>query len=66
MDLTDRALRAYFRSGGFAQPKGGDATVAHNGKLYVVLENVNGFLAVYRVRTNGALKRLHCWPAAIG
>jgi hypothetical protein len=34
-------------------------------KSYVALRNVNGMLAVYRVRNNGALKRLKRWPAEL-
>jgi hypothetical protein len=64
-DLEGRAFRAYFRSGGVDQPASGDPTVEHGGKLYAVLSNVNGILAVYRVRNDGALKRLRRWPTAI-
>jgi hypothetical protein len=37
----------------------------HNGRRYVVLQNVNGVLAVYRVRHDGILKRLRRWPKDI-
>ena len=60
-DVTRRALAAYFRSGGIDQPAN-SGVVEHNGKAYVVLENVNGILAVYRVRNDGMLKRLRRWP----
>jgi hypothetical protein len=39
--------------------------VEHQGKRYVVLKNAKGVLAVYRVRTSGALKRLRRWPAGL-
>lgn len=32
---------------------------------YVVLENVSGILAVYRVRNDGKLKGLRRWPAQL-
>jgi hypothetical protein len=61
-DLTKRAFAAYFRSGGSAQPSRYSGPIAAAGKDYVVLHNVNGILAVYRVRNTGALKRLRRWP----
>jgi hypothetical protein len=62
-DVTRRAFAAYFRSGGIDQPAKSSGVVEHNGKAYVVLENVNGILAVYRVRNDGMLKRLRRWPS---
>ena len=65
-ELTSRAFAAYFRSEGnradqpASYPESGPAT--WQGKSYVVLRNINGPLAVYRVRTSGALKRLRRWP----
>jgi hypothetical protein len=47
---------AYFRSGGFDQPTGGGVVQEYEGKLYVVLSNVRGTLAVYRVRNDVMLK----------
>jgi hypothetical protein len=64
-DLERRALAAYYRSGGTDQPSGGGFVVEHDGKLYVVLSNVRGTLAVYRVRGSGALKRLRRWPREV-
>jgi hypothetical protein len=61
-DLSRRALAAYFRSGGLDQPTGGGVVQEYDGKLYVVLSNVRGTLAVYRVRNDGMLKRLHQPP----
>jgi hypothetical protein len=37
----------------------------YDDKLYFVLKNVNGILAVYRVRNDGLLKRLQRWPGAL-
>jgi len=37
----------------------------HEGRSYVVLANVRGTLAVYRVRTDGVLKGLKRWPDAV-
>ena len=61
-DLTTRAFAAYFRSGGVDQPSNMSGAADWQDKQYVVLHNVNGVLAVYRVRTSGALKRLRRWP----
>jgi hypothetical protein len=36
-----------------------------DGKTYVVLRNVNGVLALYRVRPQGPLRRLVRWPRAV-
>lgn len=66
-ELTQRAIAAYYRSarGGeiLDQPSSGASGVTeHEGKEYVILRNVNGVLAVYRVRPSGALKGLRRWP----
>jgi hypothetical protein len=61
-DLSRRALAAYFRSGSTAQPTGGVVVQEYDGKLYVVLSNVRGTLAVYRVRNDGMLKGLRRPP----
>jgi hypothetical protein len=61
-ELARRALAAYYRSGGTAQPTGGGNVTEHGGKTYVVLSNVRGTLAVYRVRNDGILKRLRRPP----
>jgi hypothetical protein len=65
-ELVRRAFAAYFRAGAsVSQPSGASHVAVHNGKLYVVLHNSGGILAVYRVRNNGALKGLRRWPAAL-
>ena len=63
--LIRRAFAAYFRAGGTDQPANTSTTVVHEGKLYVVLHNVNGVLAVYRVLNKGTLKGLKRWPKEI-
>lgn len=73
-ELVRRAMAAYYRSGrreGLADAQitipGNDSDVQeYNGKQYVVLRNVNGVLAVYRVRNDGMLKGLKRWPQEIG
>lgn len=72
-DLIRRALSAYFRkaavTGGVPLQPAHPEVVQRNGLHYVVLSNVNGLLAVYRVRlVNGApmLKSLKRWPAELG
>jgi hypothetical protein len=69
-DLGRRALAAYFRSASrehlvVDQPINDPALVTHAGKTYVVIFNVRGPLAVYRVRNDGLLKRLKRWPTAV-
>lgn len=68
--LTQRALAAYFRgaSGASINQPGQTVAVEHDGKWYIVLSNVNGALAVYRIReVNGepVLKGLKRWPKEV-
>lgn len=62
-ELTRRAFAAYFRTGGTEQPGKASGVVDRNGKLYVVLHNARGVLAVYRVRNDGMLRRMRRWPS---
>ncbi len=64
-DLLRRAMSAWFRSGATDQPSKSSGFVEHGSKPYVVLGNVNGILAVYRVRNDGMLKRLRRWPSEL-
>jgi len=67
-DPASRAFAAYFEAEGDLAPQPSRETswpVVHDGRRYVVLRNVNGVLAVYRVRPDGVLKRLKRWPAEI-
>jgi len=61
-----RAVAAWYR-GGDAQPwpANDSSCESFGGKDYVVLRNVNGVLAVYRIRNDGMLKRLRRWPEEI-
>ena len=69
-DLLRRALAAWFKTGGGypaipQQPSQAlSAVETDGGHQYVVLRNVNGVLAAYRVRNDGALKRLVRIPKA--
>jgi len=65
--LTRRAFAAYFHSAdAIVDPPAKTSGVRiHQGRLYVVLENGNSVLAVYRVRYDGILRRLRRWPDAI-
>jgi hypothetical protein len=70
-ELTARAIAAYARQSvreGFIyeQPADYSGVEEAGGKEYVVLRNVNGILAVYRVRNDGILKGLKRWPTALG
>ena len=69
-NLSSRALAAYYRAAGDgAMQPSEPEVVEHMGLQYVVLSNVNGVLAVYRVRTvNGkqVLKGLKRWPKELG
>lgn len=66
-ELLTRALAAYFKFPGEAildQPSESlSAVKTHKKKEYVVLANGHRTLAVYRVRTDGVLKRLKRWPS---
>jgi hypothetical protein len=64
-DLARRAVAAYFRSGETDQPQGRAISYTVNGLTYIVLRNVNGVVAVYRVTNRGDLKRLKRWPAEV-
>ena len=67
-DLERRALAAYFRSappGATPDQPGGAGVVERDGRLYVVLSNARGTLAVYRVRGSGVLRRMRRWPAEV-
>jgi hypothetical protein len=64
-DLLRRALAAYFRTGGTDQPANTSDVAQHAGLRYVVLRNVRGPLAIYRVKNDGMLRRLKRWPAAV-
>lgn len=72
MSLEQRALAAYFKytdagNGHVMQPSAPEI-IEHNGLKYVRLSNVNGTLAIYRVRlVNGeeVLKRLKRWPGEL-
>ncbi len=62
-ELMGRALRAYFMMGNQDQPSNTSGVEqATNGKAYVVLRNIRGILAVYRLRNDGILRRLRRWP----
>lgn len=69
-DLYRRAVAAYFRNGdtkSLDQPSFGSSGVERLGdKVYVVLRNINGLLAVYRLRSTGLLRRMKRWPAVFG
>jgi hypothetical protein len=66
-DLLQRAIAFHLRKPGALQPAAelsGPATAA--GFDYIVLRNLGGVLAVYRVMTHSrALKRLRRWPKAV-
>ena len=68
-ELYNRAVAAYFRTEtSFSPdaPSNASGVEVHGGKSYVVLRNRNGILAVYRVRNDGKLKRIHeRWPARL-
>ena len=68
--VVQRAFAAWFRScesvGGIPiQPANTSGIREYQGKEYVVLENINGILAVYRIKNDGFLKCLKRWPKAL-
>lgn len=61
--LISRAFSAYFRGHqNRGIPSNNSEVREIKKKRYVVLENINGILAVYRVRNDGKLKGLKRWP----
>lgn len=66
-DYLGRAMAAWFRSegSGTAQPSNDSGVRSVDGMDYVVLENGNGILAVYRIKPDGFLKRLKRWPSEL-
>lgn len=65
-ELTRRAAVAFLKAAPNPQPAealSGVETVG--GRDYVVLRNVDATLAVYRVKTDGRLKRMKRWPEQI-
>jgi hypothetical protein len=64
-EYVRRATAAWFRTGGYDHPSNISEVEEHKGKFYVVLRNVNGVLAVYRIRNDEMLKRLKRWPGEL-
>ena len=65
--LTERAITLYTRKPGAQQPAADLSGAAMAGGLdYIVLRNICGVLAVFRVMTHShTLKRLRRWPKAV-
>jgi hypothetical protein len=65
-DMKRRAIAAWLRGGAYDQPGWLDSGVEEvDGNYYVVLRNVSGVMAVYRIRNEGILKRLKRWPKEV-
>ena len=64
-NILRRALAAWFRSGAMDTPANDSSVEVHDGHWYAVLRNINGILAVYRVKNDGHLRRLRRPPASI-
>jgi len=64
-NFVERAMKAWFRAGGEELPSNLSDEVSHDGLRYVVLENVNGVLAVYRITNSEKLRRLRRWPKGL-
>ena len=63
-DPVTRAIAAYYRTPNVNQ-HGQIELVAHDGKEYVVMTNIRGLLACYRVQNNGQLRRMVRPPKAV-
>jgi len=63
--LLSRALAAWFRSGAIDQPANTSCVTHHEGRWYVVLQNVRGTMAVYRLKNDGVLRQLRRWPVEV-
>lgn len=68
IEHTTRAIAAYTRNPGTQQPAADLSGPAAAGGLdYIVLRNLGGVLAVYRVLPiSKTLKRLKRWPKEVG
>ena len=68
-DYVRRAIAAFLRNAGpnelVPMPANTSSVQEHKGKFYVELHNVNGTLAVYRIRNDGVLKRMKRWPLEV-
>jgi hypothetical protein len=65
-EYVRRAMAAFLRTDtGAPFPASTSSVQEHDGKFYVELHNVNGTLAVYRIRNDGILKRMKRWPKEI-
>ena len=67
--ILERAWRAFQATDGARaeQPvlhRSGEYVI--DGLHYVVLRSETATLAVYRLKNSGALRRLKCWPLALG
>jgi len=66
--VIDRAFAAWFRAGKRAGATSPDIPANDSylcelaGRRYVILQNINGIMAVYRVKTNGILREMRRWP----
>lgn len=71
IEYVNRASAALYRQTlregvQFNQPSSDSGIRADsNGRKYVVLENISGVLAVYRIKTDGTLRRMKRWPKEI-
>lgn len=67
LTLTQRAERAYFRAHPTADIPAGSKSgeEEHGDREYVALRNGARTLAVFRVKPDGALRRLKRWPKAL-
>lgn len=67
-NFLNRAFRAYLATDGAArQPIERHSTeLKLNGLRYVVLGDDAQVVAVYRVKNNGALRRMKRWPMSVG
>lgn len=69
MDTLNRAFRAYLATDGVAAPQPIErhsAELKLNGLRYVVLSDGAHVVAVYRIKNNGALRRMKEWPIGLG
>lgn len=61
-DPIERAFRAYFRTNPDALQPANYSGIEVSGETeYVVLRNINGVLAVYRITATGGLRRGRNW-----
>jgi hypothetical protein len=63
--LKDRAIRHHVNFWGCAQAFEETTLEQHDGREYIVIRHGDHVMSVYRIRNDGAVRRLHRWPSFV-